>query len=174
MLINRQSRGFTIIELLLVVVILGVLLTLGFPSFRQVLLNYQIRALAESISNGLQVARANAVQRNENVQFILAADAAWVVKTESAGTVIQTRPAAESSSVLTVDIEPASATMVTFSGLGRVTSPDDSINTINIDVPTSVMPASDSKDLRIRILPGGLIRMCDPNITSSTDVRICP
>jgi type IV fimbrial biogenesis protein FimT len=177
MLKRRQSSGFTLVELMIAIVILGILLSLAFPSFKQLLMNYQIRALTESILSGLQLARATAVQRNENVQFVLAADAGWTVTTQSPAVLIQSRAAAETSSLLTAVTVPDTSTMVTFNGLGRVAANDPaslSITAINVDVPTTVMPASESRDLSIRILPGGLIKMCNPNITDTTDVTFCP
>jgi type IV fimbrial biogenesis protein FimT len=176
MLSDRKTRGFTLVEMMVVMAILGIFLAIAVPSFRQMLMNFQIRALSESILNGLQLARSSAVQRNERVQFELAANA-WTVKTESAGTVIQSRSAGESSSVLTINTLPDPSTIVTFDSMGRVvanTPASSSINTINIDVPTSVMPAADSRDLRIRVLSGGLIKMCNPNIVVANDVTYCP
>lgn len=177
MLRAKEIRGFTLIELMLTLTVLGVLLTIALPSFRKLLMNYQIRAHTESILNGLQLARGTAVQRNENVQFILAPAGSWTVQTESPVLPIQSRSVGESSAQLVTGILPSTSTTVTFNGLGRVipnTPASSSITTIDIDVPTSVMSASESKDLRIRILPGGLIKMCDPNVLNATDVTFCP
>lgn len=176
MLNERKTRGFTLVELMVVMAILGIFLAIAMPSFRQMLMNFQIRALSESILNGLQLARSSAVQRNEQVQFELLPTNAWTVRTVS-GTVIQSRSAGESSSVLTISTLPNPSTIVTFNGMGRVvanTPASTSLDTINVDVPTSVMPAADSRDLRIRVLSGGLIKMCNPNIVVATDVTYCP
>ena len=180
-----RNRGFTIAELMIVVALMGILLAIGVPSFRQFILNQKIRALSESMLNGLQLARATAVQRNEPVEFRLGMsgpiyDRSWsIVATATSGTVIQSRPSGDSSDVLTVTVTPASATTVTFNGMGRVvaTNADGSspLQSINIDVPSTVMSNAESADLSVRVLPGGLIKLCDPNIaSSSTDVRKCP
>ena len=138
MLIDRKTRGFTLVELMVVMAILGIFLAIAVPSFRQMLMNFQIRALSESILNGLQLARSSAVQRNERVQFELATIAGvytlgWTVKTESAGTVIQSRSAGESSSVLTINTVPDPLTIVTFNGMGRVVA----------NTPASTQPQHD-------------------------------
>ena len=48
----------TLIEMLIGLVILGVLMALGVPSFFAWLQSTQVRNAAESIQNGLQLARA--------------------------------------------------------------------------------------------------------------------
>ena len=77
---TRSAAGMTIIELLIGFVIVGVLLALGVPSFSAWLQNLQVRNAAETIFNGLQLARANAVQRNKSVTFTMnGPDSSWSV-----------------------------------------------------------------------------------------------
>ena len=66
-----SHRGFTPIELMVVLVMIGVLLVTLAPSMIEWLRNLQVRSAAESISTGLQKARAEAVRRNQNVYFSL-------------------------------------------------------------------------------------------------------
>ena len=68
------QRGFTIIEVMISLAVLGVLISLGAPGFVEWLQNQQIRAAAEATLNGLQVARGEAVRRNTPVRFQLVSD----------------------------------------------------------------------------------------------------
>ena len=72
--VGISQRGFTIIEVLITLAVLGVLLALGTPGFVEWLQNQQIRAAAEATLNGLQVARGEAVRRNTPVRFQLVSD----------------------------------------------------------------------------------------------------
>jgi len=72
--VRTPQRGFTIIEVMISLVVLGVLLALGAPGFIEWLQNQQIRAAAEATLNGLQVARGEAVRRNTPVRFQLVSD----------------------------------------------------------------------------------------------------
>ena len=49
-----QSAGFTLVELMVAVGVLGVLTVVGLPTFKQMLQNYQVRVAAESVANGLR------------------------------------------------------------------------------------------------------------------------
>ena len=44
--------------------VLGIMLALGLPSFVETIQNMQVRTAAESILDGLQIARSEAVRRN--------------------------------------------------------------------------------------------------------------
>lgn len=69
-MLKRQS-GFGFVELMIGVVVLGILYATAMPAFSNWVRNAKIRATAESIQNGLQLARAEAVRRNALVRFQL-------------------------------------------------------------------------------------------------------
>jgi len=71
---RAPQRGFTIVEIMISLVVIGVLIGLGAPGFVEWLQNQQIRAAAEATLNGLQVARGEAVRRNTPVRFQLVSD----------------------------------------------------------------------------------------------------
>jgi type IV fimbrial biogenesis protein FimT len=71
MLKHRHQSGFTIIEMMLAITVAAVLLSVGAVNFATWMQNMQIRSAAESIQNGLSIARTQAVQRNMPVSFQL-------------------------------------------------------------------------------------------------------
>jgi type IV fimbrial biogenesis protein FimT len=89
----KAGRGFSLVELIVGMAILGVLLAIAMPAFSNWLRNARVRTAAESVQNGLQLARAEAVRRNTTVAFSsshhrrqLRADTAgpnWVVSLDS-------------------------------------------------------------------------------------------
>ena len=66
---RRSQRGFTLIEIMISLTVLGILLMVALPSFSEWLQNQQLRAASEATLNGLQVARGAAIRRNVLVQF---------------------------------------------------------------------------------------------------------
>jgi len=71
---RAPQNGFSLIELMISLAVLGVLIGLGAPGFVEWLQNQQIRAAAEATLNGLQVARGEAVRGNTPVRFQLVSD----------------------------------------------------------------------------------------------------
>ena len=60
---RARSAGFTITELLIAVAVLGVLMMLAVPNFRELLRNSEVRGAAEALAAGLSRARAEAVSQ---------------------------------------------------------------------------------------------------------------
>lgn len=74
----RRERGFSLVEGMVVVGIITLLMAIGMPSFMTWLRNVQIRNQAEVLQNGLQLARTEALRRNERVSF-------WMLSLANAG-----------------------------------------------------------------------------------------
>lgn len=68
---RMRQRGFSLLELMVALAILGLLVLAAMPSLFTWLTNVRIRNEGDSIVNGLQTARAEAVRRNQNVSFWL-------------------------------------------------------------------------------------------------------
>lgn len=66
-----RPRGFSLIEMLLVVAIAGIVLAIAVPSFQETLVNSRSRGVAESIQFGLIKARSDAINRNAPMRFQL-------------------------------------------------------------------------------------------------------
>jgi len=65
--IPQALRGFTLIEVLLVIAILGVLTTLAGPSFIPTIERWRVRQAAESLTSTIYYARSEAIKRSGRV-----------------------------------------------------------------------------------------------------------
>lgn len=199
---RAMARGFTMIEMAITMAILGFLLAAALPSIGTWLDNTRIRNVTEAIQGGIQLARAEAVRRNQSVSFYLVnldnpnnmdnscslsnADGSWVVSvsapnghcgdapsTTTAPMIVTSRAVGDAGGVVTVGAfrsdGTTAATTITFNGFGRITN-TDAIQIINVTGNTA---GTEYRNLRLQLSDTGMVRMCDPRITSTSDPRKC-
>ena len=160
-------RGLTLIELMITVAVLAVGLSLAAPSFTQQIGNYRLRTASESIINGLNYARAEAVRRNSAVSFTLdASGSGWAVAQVSPATALQSRANGDSPNITATSTTASRA--VTFTPTGFVDTSAVRMSQINLS-----SSAANTDTRRIDIFGGGLIRVCDPAVTAAGDPRRC-
>ncbi len=188
---RHGQKGFTLVELMIAVAIVGILLTQAVPSFSAWIQNAQIRNSAEAILNGLQLARAQAVQRNASVELALIAAGTdpvaanvgaaasvsgsnWIVRNYQAtgayvaADFIQGRSGQEGSKSATVAAGQGS---FVFTSLGRLLNPPAA--NVNIDVDSG-NTYTNKRTMRVIVSPGGQILMCDPNKVDPGNPQFCP
>ena len=168
-----RSAGFTLIELMIVMVILSIMLLIALPNFSIWMQNTQIRTAGEAVLNGMQLARADAIRRNVNVELRMDVSSGWTARVPATGEVIQSRLAGEGSATALVTITPAGARTVTFNSFGSVVANADATATVTeIKIDSAAIAAADSRELCILVRAGGNVRMCDPQV-AVTDTRSC-
>jgi len=197
------QHGVTLIELAVVLAIVAILLSTAAPSFSAWIQNVQIRTATESIQNGLQLARAEAIRRNRNVMFWLTAEAAnpptadWLVGCENpfsaagAGPVPEAPGDCPGSSTgaapvnwiqhqAAADQQTALPQVTTTpAGASVVTFNSLGMVTANVDGTASITridvtnPAMAGPRALRMTIGGGQIRMCDPQLNPATDPRGC-
>ena len=64
---SARHRGFTLIELMIVIVIVGVILTVSAPSMLNLLQKNRLQTAADNFYAGLMLARSEALKRNQPV-----------------------------------------------------------------------------------------------------------
>ena len=198
-LIPESSKGNTLIEMMIAIVILCILLVLSARSYGVWIANSRIRTAAETLAAGLSAARNEAIKRNRPVGFYLVTDlssdctvsasgASWVASIDDPTKkcdvavaaalvpfIVAKKSAAEGADRVTISALGASgsaASSIVFNGVGRVllTGPSP---IAQIDIASSVLASDQAREMRIVLTTGGMIRMCDPSISNATDTRIC-
>lgn len=61
----RNSKGFTLIELMVAMAIMGIIAAIGIPNFLGWVANYNLKAAANELYSSMQFARINAVKQNK-------------------------------------------------------------------------------------------------------------
>lgn len=178
-MLKPHQKGVTLIEIMVALVIMGVLVAAGLPSFGTFLQNRKVRNSADAIQNGLQLAKAEAVRRNTVVVFNLAAGSSWNLTCanctlpDGSADVLPSMPATEMSP--DVATNPATVAL-NFNGFGKVSNlAAGTTSTINIEKSPCLTTTAGSgiRCLRIVVTPGGQIRSCDPMLPA-TSAQACP
>lgn len=197
-MLSRMQRGVTLIELMIALVILTMLLFLALPNFAMFLQNTQIRNAGESVLQGLNLARAEALRRNASVRFQFVSNLTsscalannslnWVVSIANPAGKCNEVPGATATQIIQAQsardgtpnvVVAADATSVVFNGMGRVVGAG--IATINLSNSSGTCEHLDATNgtmrcLSVLVSTGGQIRLCDPKVDpAGTDPRRCP
>jgi type IV fimbrial biogenesis protein FimT len=120
---HSLSAGFTLIEMAITLSIVGVLLALSVPSFRQTIVNQGIRTASFDLFSALEFTRSEAIKQNGAVVLRAGAttDGAWTTgwrAVDASNAVLRTWAPISN---ITVTPTPSTATAITFGTSGRVT-----------------------------------------------------
>jgi type IV fimbrial biogenesis protein FimT len=117
-----RFAGFTVLEIIVVVAILGILATIGLPSMRDLIASSKVRTAASDLYSSLIFARSEAIKRNSSVDVIPSVASNW-----GAGWSVRVTGAAENLTAreaVTNDVTlggPASS--IRYRGDGRLVDP---------------------------------------------------
>ena len=70
----QSLRGFTLVELMVVLIILAVLLTIALPSFSVLSLRTKLKSYANEVVTSAYLARSEAIKRNAPVRLCISSD----------------------------------------------------------------------------------------------------
>ncbi|BCM26149.1 GspH/FimT family pseudopilin [Methyloradius palustris] len=192
---STHSKGFSLIEIAITLAVLGILIASGIPSLRLWIQSTQVRTAAESIQNGLQLARAEAVRRNANVRFQLttsidascaisnsgtnwvvslgspvSACASFVTDTSSTG-VIQAWSNKDGAS--NAEVSSTTASTIIFNGLGRQVSSGTDASGNAIPVAPIVISVINSKGGACTTASVDGIRCMNVAVSTGGNIRMC-
>ncbi len=187
-----RQKGATLIELFIGLAVLGLLFALAMPSIKTWLSSTQVRSAAESILNGLQIARAEAIRKNTQAIFKLTSASGvpdWSVLSDdptvagiNLNVPVQSWSGAQAknvgvgaSSSSTQDYSSAISAgtgmpaSVTFDALGKEVNSGTDLTRID------VTNTADSSATRLVIIVSafGQIRLCNPAVSLASNPEGC-
>ncbi len=179
------QQGFTLLELMVVLIIGAILLSIAIPSMTQMIRNNSVGVAAEVIQNALRQAEGEAIRRNGEVDFILTDDTPSVATVGSltakadgdnwAIRMVDSTAANRyvngiSTSQMSSDVVYQGPAGVRFNGSGRV------LDLTSVPVGSKqifrVSRTSATVAYCVFVTPGGAVKLCDPS-RASGDPRAC-
>lgn len=180
-MLNLDPRGITLVEGLITVVLVALLTSLAPPSAIGWLEQGRVRAAAELIHAGIQLARAEAITRNSRVQFLLNVDTSWAVACtavtpgcpDTAAIHAFDGVSARGSATLTVNgAGAAGPRSVAFTAQGRPDTGEGSrITSVGVAMATKLEWFAATRELRADISDFGRTRLCCPNAAVESPTR---
>lgn len=198
----KRQRGVSMIEIAITMALAAILLFAVAPEVTSMIANSRIRSSAESLQQGLQQARNEALRRNRDVTFWLATpnatstlDDSCALSSTARGWVVSLNdPAGKCATASSNTVDP----MLVEKAVGGSISSNVAVSALQADGATAATQVvfdgfgrvstatsiarvdldnansnNNFRPLRIQITRGGSVRLCEPRVSASTDPRRC-
>jgi type IV fimbrial biogenesis protein FimT len=147
---KTTARGFTLIELVVAMAVLGILAVVAAPAFSEYFATQRLRGAAEELQTDLQFARMESVQKNAAITVTLAGTGYTIAQ---GATTIKSVTLGGGSSM------SGGATMVAVFDPVRATA------TITNGPDVTVANAATARTLRVSLSAMGRVSICSPSGT---------
>lgn len=179
MLISKDNllvKGFSLIELMIVLSIVAILSSLSLPAFHTWIADAQVKSASEHLMSGIRLAQAQAIQSGQRIEFYLTQEAPvlgaaenaagknWVIQSMDLLQPTQTEALIQAGmmgdSYANIAVQ-ANVAKLAFNAIGRITNIAQNAQ-IDITHPASSNP------FRIDVTTTGSVRLCNPDKSRET------
>jgi type IV fimbrial biogenesis protein FimT len=187
-----RAAGFTLIEMVVTVTILGILAMLAMPSFITWIANNKVRTVGDALQNGLRLAQAESLRRSRQVVFSLTNSTApqtsltaaangsnWSVNFVKSSTLDASDAASFIEAGVLASVAPGvqitGPAAVCFNSVGRLvanasTGVDGASCTVESAPSYDITLTGADRKLRVIVALGGQVHLCDSAKTLSASV----
>jgi type IV fimbrial biogenesis protein FimT len=183
----KSASGFTMIEMIVTLSIFSILVALTVPTMQKWIASTKVRAVADSLQNGVRMAQTESLRRSRQVVFALTTNApttqspAFTASNNGNNWAIQTNPAltgsGEAAAFIGAGVLTSAGSAVAIQGPAEICF--NSVGRLVVNPNTSVpggtcQPGNaiagvynyqvslSNYTLNVNVAVGGQIRICDP------------
>lgn len=190
---QRRQHGFSLIELVVVLLMIGVLASLALPPITEWVAVSRVRAAAEGIQHAVRLAQAEALRRSRSTALVLtqappavgatpAADGQrwWVQSLQRSGEDASTQQMLQNGTdPASMNVSVSGVAALCFNALGQQITLAAAANGLGVDctAPSTATTYTEytfthtrtARRMRIQVGKGGEVRMCNPDKTLSDE-----
>jgi type IV fimbrial biogenesis protein FimT len=169
---NRQKNsGFTLLEIIIVIAIIGIISALAVPSYRDMIERNRLKQVAEALKSDLQFARTEAIKRSQNSVISRSPGTAggWCYGLNVGANCTCTTPG--SCAIKTISGSEFSSAVNMDAATGNNSTFDSRRGTIGAD---SVTFSTSHYAAKVVFSDVGRVRICTPSIFGKTGISGYP
>lgn len=188
-----HQHGFSLVELLMVLLMIGVLASLAIPPITEWVAVSRVRSAAEGIQHAVRLAQAEALRRSRSTALVLtqatpaigatpAADGQrwWVQSLQRSGEDASTQQMLQNGTdPASMNVSVSGVAALCFNALGQQVTLTAAANGLGVDctAPGAATPYTEytfthtrtTRRMRVQVGKGGEVRMCNPDKTLSDE-----
>lgn len=177
---RNTTRGFTLVELLVVIALVAIILALAAPSFTGTLARKRLEGVASELATDIQYARSEAAQRNSEVGIVFGTDCyvVYVLGNTSAtscasiggaATALKTVQIADGISLTFVP--PVARAYIAFDPVRGMAV--DATGAIDLSGYVNLSHSAGTWQIRAMLTKAGRVKLCSPNNTITALATDC-
>jgi len=166
---NNNNLGFTLVELMIVVAIIGIVSTIAVPSFQDTLERNRLKEALESLKSDLMFAKTEAIKQSKNIRVSLEqSGSSWCYGIYDATATCDAYSCATGAGTAVAACKIKLINGAQFKGISLNTATNTSFG-FRRGTATNIGPelSSDNYEMKVVVSGKGRVRIC--HITGSSD-----
>lgn len=159
---QKHGLGFTVMELMIVVLIVAILASASIPLVRPLLIQSRLIAAAESFAQQMRLLRSEALERQQMVYVHLQTGSAWCYGGNASSTCLCSP--SNTCTLASVNGSSYNGVGISVTGFSGGNVSFDSVRGV-LSEASSVTFSEDSYSVKVSLNSSGLIALCSTNVS---------